>query len=85
MATELKPVELIIRLHFVTTDEGAIATKAEPLRTLVRCGDCSLQDKCPIRKNHAFFDDEDFWCAFGTEDGATFADNEGDNDEDTKL
>jgi hypothetical protein len=82
---ELKPVEMIIRLHFATTDEGAIATKAEALRPLVRCVDCTLKDKCPIRKNFAFMDDDDFWCAFGAEEGAPWEDNGGDNNEDTKL
>lgn len=69
---ELKPVEMIIRLHFATTDEGAIATRAEALRALVRCADCTLNAKCPIRKNFAFMDDDDFWCAFGAEEGAPF-------------
>ena len=81
----LRPVDLIMRLHFAVTESGAVATKAEALRALVRCGECTLKEKCPIRKNFAFFDDDDFYCAFGAEEGAPWEDNGGDNNEDTKL
>lgn len=62
---ELMPVDLMMRFHFIVDEQGQIQTRAEAVRMIVRCTECRLNAKCPILKNHAFMDEEDFWCAYG--------------------
>lgn len=62
---ELMPVDLVMRFRFTVDEQGQIQTRAEAVRMIVRCSECRLKQKCPILKNHAFMDEEDFWCAYG--------------------
>ena len=63
---ELMPVDLVMRFRFtINQDDGKIETRAEAIRMIVRCSECRLREKCPILHEHAFMDEEDFWCAYG--------------------
>lgn len=61
---ELMPVDLLMRFHFEVDAEGKIVTRAEAIQQIIRCNECGLNAKCPILKNHAFMDEDDFWCAY---------------------
>lgn len=61
---ELMPVDLLMRFHFEVDAEGKIVTRAEAIQQIIRCNECGLNAKCPIVKNHAFMDEDDFWCAY---------------------
>ena len=61
---ELMPVDLLMRFHFEVDSEGKIVTRAEAIQQIIRCNECGLMEKCPILKEHAFMDEEEFWCAY---------------------
>ena len=62
---ELMPVDLLMRFHFtVNPEDGKIETRAEAIQQIIRCNECALNEKCPILKNHAFMDEDSFWCAY---------------------
>ena len=61
---ELMPVDLVMRFHFQVDAEGKIVTRAEAIQQIIRCNECGLNAKCPILKNHAFMEEDDFWCAY---------------------
>lgn len=62
---ELMPVDLVMRFHFkVNQEDGKIETRAEAIQQIIRCNECGLNAKCPILKNHAFMDEDSFWCAY---------------------
>jgi len=61
---ELMPVDLVMRFHFKVDDDGKIVARAEAVQQIIRCNECGLNAKCPILKNHAFMDEDSFWCAY---------------------
>lgn len=61
---ELMPVDLLMRFHFRVSEDGTIETTAEAIQQIIRCNECGLREKCPILKDHAFMDEDSFWCAY---------------------